>query len=329
MRTRRIRVLLAVTAGAAAAVSTVALSPLATAAPDTSGAAAPGSSVRTTVNAKSRAQLDAYWTPERLRAAKPVPVPAGTGTAARALPAAEPTGKRVFAHGTEPADANADAGARQQGKAGAGANAVDTKASVWNTVGRLYFTIPGKGDFICSGNVVTSNNRSVLATARHCGFGEGGTNFRFAPAYDKGSAPYGWWGWRSAHWVTGEGQQNDVAFLTLDAPGGRRVQDVVGSTGIGFNWDINNYAHILGLPGDKDYAVWCEGRPYAGPGGQALMNNCNGLSGGASGGAFLVNYQGDGSAVQTGAYSGSYGAAAAAGYFRDAARSAWDGAQNA
>lgn len=97
---------------------------------------------------------------------------------------------------------------------------VQTRASVWGTVGRLYFTIPGKGDYIRSGNVVTSNNRSVVATARHCGFGEGGTNYRVAPNYDKGNAPHGWWGWRSAGWVTGGGQENDNAFLVLDTPDG-------------------------------------------------------------------------------------------------------------
>ncbi|MCX4736360.1 hypothetical protein [Streptomyces sp. NBC_01363] len=78
------------------------------------------------------------------------------------------------------------------------------------------------------------------------------------------------------------------------------MQDIVGSTGLGFNWS-SNYAHIIGLPADKDYAVWCEGQGYAGPGGQRLMNNCNGLSGGASGGAWIENYQPDGSAMQTGA----------------------------
>jgi hypothetical protein len=262
------------------------------------------------VNKLSRAQLDAYWTPERIRAAKPMPAPKGL-SAGRAA-SSEGTGKPVHVPATSPV-----------GKSGA-----RVQSSVWGTVGRLYFSIPGKGDYICSGNVVTANNRSVIATARHCGFGEGGTNYRFAPGYDKGNAPHGWWGWRTAGWVVGGGQESDSAFLVLDAPGGRRVQDVVGSTGLGFNWS-SNYAHIIGLPGDKDYAVWCEGQGYAGPGGQRLMNNCNGLSGGASGGGWIENYQPDGSAVQTGAYSGSYGAAAAASAYDNAEHGVWDGAQNA
>ncbi|MFH8473860.1 peptidase [Streptomyces sp. NPDC018000] len=265
----------------------------------------------TVVNTKSRAQLDAYWTPERIRTAKPMPAPEVSAVQPSSDTAAEVTDKPVHVPATKPV----------------ASSGVQTRSSVWGTVGRLYFTIPGKGDYICSGNVVTSNNRSVVATARHCGFGEGGTNYRFAPNYNKGNAPYGWWGWRSAGWVTGGGQENDSAFLVLDTPGGRRVQDIVGSTGIGFNWS-SNYAHIIGLPADQDFAVWCEGQGYAGPGGQRLMNNCNGLSGGASGGAWIENYQPDGSATQTGAYSGSYGSAAAASAYGNSTYDVWNGAQN-
>ncbi|MFF1449759.1 peptidase [Streptomyces sp. NPDC058274] len=265
----------------------------------------------TVVNTQSRAQLDAYWTPERIRKAKVMPASTVSTVTPSSPSAAEATGNPVHIPATRPS----------------GSSGVQAQASVWGTVGRLLFTIPGKGDYICSGNVVTSNNGSVLATARHCGFGEGGTNYRFAPNYSSGNAPYGWWGWRSAGWVTGGGQENDSAFLVLDTPGGRRVQDVVGSTGLGFNWS-SNYAHIIGLPADKDYAVWCEGQGYAGPDGQRLMNNCIGLTGGASGGAWIENYQSDGSAIQTGAYSGSYGSAAATSAYGNSAYDVWNGAQN-
>ncbi|MFD5080008.1 trypsin-like serine peptidase [Streptomyces sp. NPDC058371] len=266
----------------------------------------------TVVNTKSRAQLDAYWTPERIRKAKALPASEiSSKVTPSAGPTAEVTGKPVHIPATRPT----------------ASSGVQAQASVWGTVGRLLFTIPGKGDYICSGNVVTSNNGSVVATARHCGFGEGGTNYRFAPNYNSGNAPYGWWGWRSAGWVTGGGQENDSAFLVLDTPSGRRVQDVVGSTGLGFNWS-SNYAHIIGLPADKDYAVWCEGQGYAGPDGQRLMNNCIGLTGGASGGAWIENYQSDGSAIQTGAYSGSYGSAAATSAYGNSAYDVWNGAQN-
>ena len=306
MRIRRFTL----TALASAASLCAALTPVTAVAQERTHDSGTGST--TVTNTMSRAQLDAYWTPDRIRGAKPMPAPQGA-TAARPSSGttAQDTGEPVHIPATRP---TADQG-------------VQTRASVWGTVGRLYFTVPGKGDYICSANVVTSNNRSVVATARHCGFGDGGTNYRFAPSYDKGNAPHGWWGWRSAGWVAGGGQENDSAFLVLDTPDGRRVQDVVGSTGLGFNWS-SNYAHILGLPADKDYAVWCEGQGYAGPGGQRLMNDCNGLSGGASGGAWIENYEANGDAMQTGAYSGSYGAAAAASSYGNSAYDVWNGAQN-
>jgi hypothetical protein len=278
-----------------------------------SGTPKPEWEIATSVNTSSQAEQDAYWTEERIRAAKPMPLPkppAGASSASAAVEAGQP----LVVPGTAPKAAG---------------DRVQTQASVWVTIGRLFFTIPGRGDWVCSANVVPANNRSVIATARHCGFGEGGTNYRFAPAYNRGSAPYGWWTWRSAGWLTTPGFEYDNAFIVLNARNGQRIQDVVGATAIGFNQPINNYGRIIGLPAAVDYAVWCEGMPYPGPNGSALIDNCHGMSGGASGGALIVNYQpANGSALQTGSYFGSYGAAAAIAYYRDGAYSIWNGAQN-
>jgi hypothetical protein len=208
-------------------------------------------------------------------------------------------------------------------------------ASEWVTIGRLVFTVPGKGDFICTANVVSSNNHDVIATARHCvmdiGTGQTYENFRFAPSENRGNAPYGWWNWRSMGWrVDDTGAGGDNAFIVLATGGnnGRHVQDVVGGSGIGFNWATNNYAYAIGIPGDKDYAYSCQGQPYDGPSRGVQIPNCIGLTGGASGGAFVVNYQPDGSAVQTASFMGSWGDAYFA-YYRDEAWQVYNGAQNA
>ncbi|MFD9891682.1 hypothetical protein ACFWY9_20275 [Amycolatopsis sp. NPDC059027] len=271
--------------------------------------------VQTAVNHTSAARLDSYWTPERLANAKPIDPPAATGATRQA----EPGGTPRFVHATPP-------------QPGSGTQAA---ASIWVTMGRLAFTVPGKGDFICSANVVTSNNHDVISTGRHCvmdiGTGQTYTNFRFAPAYNQGTAPYGWWNWRSMGWrIDEKGAGGDNAFIVLSTGGNgnRHVQDVVGGSGIGFNWATNGYAHGIGLPGDKNYAVWCEGQPYDGPQGGVQIRNCNGLSGGASGGAFIVNYQNDGSSVQTASYFGSWGDSYFA-YYRDVAWQVYNGAQNA
>ncbi|AGL20104.1 serine protease [Actinoplanes sp. N902-109] len=280
----------------------------------TAAQAVPASPGGTAVNRQSAAVTAGYWTPSRLAAAKPVPQPLAPTTEATA--ATEPTGTPRFVHATEPAG-------------------VHTMASEWITNGRLFFTNPGVGDFVCSANVVSSNNHDVIATARHCvadpAAGKVYQNFRFAPAYNKGNAPYGWWTWRSAGWrIDDTGPGGDNAFLVLNRGGNANahVQDVVGGSGIGFNWATNSYAHAIGLPASVDYAVWCEGQPYDGPSGGVQIRTCNGLSGGASGGSFIVNYQSDGSAVQTASYFGSWGDAYWA-YYRDAAWQVYNGASNA
>lgn len=276
--------------------------------------------VATAVNRGPTAAVDDYWSAGRIAGATPVPVPA--------VPRAEVSGKEIaandvalggkqrFVHATPPAGAQ-------------------TKASEWVTNGRLFFTNPGVGDFVCSANVVSAGNRDVIATARHCvadvGAGKVFQNFRFAPAYNRGNAPYGWWTWRSAGWrVDDTGPGGDNAFIVLNRGGNAdaHVQDVVGGSGIGFNWPTNNYAHAIGLPAAVDHAVWCEGQPLDGPSSGVRIRDCFGMSGGASGGAFIVNYQADGSAVQTASYFGSWGDAYFA-YYRDVAWQVYDGAQRA
>jgi len=270
----------------------------------------------TATNTQSAAALDSYWTPQRLAAAKPMPAPqAGQSTAQ------EQVGEPKFVHSTAPISS--------------GPSRLQPMSSVWSTIGRLVFTVPGKGDYLCSANVVTSDNRDVIATARHCvmdiGTGQTYDNFRFAPSYSQGNAPYGWWNWRSMGWrVDDTSPGGDNAFIVLSTGGNNNshVQDAMGSSGIGFNQPSNSYAHGIGIPADKDYAVWCEGQPYDGPQGGVQIPNCIGLSGGASGGAFIVNYQGDGSAMQTGSFYGSWGDSYFA-YYRDAAWQVYNGAQNA
>ncbi|MFF7459028.1 trypsin-like serine peptidase [Kitasatospora sp. NPDC008115] len=211
------------------------------------------------------------------------------------------------------------------------AAAAATAASVWGTTGRL-----DAGNKVCTANVVSSANRDVIATARHCV--EGGHDFKFAPGYDAGNAPHGWWTWRAAGWVTAPAPQGDIAFIVLNTQNGRHIADVVGATGIGFNRDINNYAHIIGIPAkrekENEHMFWCGGQPVAGPEqpSTALIDNCIGLDGGASGGPFFVNYsQTDGSAVQTGDFVTGYSWQgkwwAVSSYYRDDAYNVFNGAQ--
>ncbi|MFB9833548.1 hypothetical protein [Actinoallomurus acaciae] len=277
---------------------------------------------RWAVNHSPARAVRSYWNPQRLAAARPAPVPARPGTAKIG---GSPAGTPRTVHASRPA----------------GTGEVRPDASEWVTVGRLFFHNPENGgDYVCTANVVTSNNHDVIATARHCVMdidtGAWYTNFQFAPSYNKGSAPYGWWTWRSAGVrIDDTSPGGDNAFIVLNTGGnsGAHVQDAVGGSGIGFNWATNNYAHAIGIPASVDYAVWCEGTAVDSYNGGVHIPNCQGLSGGASGGPFIFNYQSDGSAVQTATFFGSWGSGTDGNsyfaYYRDAAYSVYNGAQNA
>ncbi|MFD0558728.1 hypothetical protein FB566_4682 [Stackebrandtia endophytica] len=278
---------------------TVALTP-------TAGFAADGAAptVQIAYNTASTAELDAFWTPERIREAIPLDPPALTGS-----PAPTPSGgDPIVVPGSEPTDL--------------------ATTGIAETEGRLFFERDG-GTYVCSATVIAGDNKSTIATARHCGFGSGGTNYRFAPAFTNNTAPHGWWDWRVAGWVNGgDGIAHDFAFIALNTQNGRYVTDVVGSGGLAFNAGHDNYMRIVGIPAATNNFHSCEGQSYSGPSNQYLMNNCDGMSGGASGGAWLINWNGNDGGYQVGTYFGSYGDAAAGSYFGDDAHGVWNDAQH-
>ena len=275
---------------------------------------------RWAVNHSPAQAVRSFWTPQRLAAAKPAPLPPRPTTAGIT---GSPGGTPRAIHATRPA---------------AG---VHPDSSVWSTVGRLFFHNPADGGtYVCTANIVTSNNRDVIATARHCvmdiATGTWFTDFQFAPGYDRGNAPNGWWTWRSAGVRvddTSPGGDNAFIVLNTGGNGGAHVQDAIGSSGIGFNYSTANYAHAIGIPANLDYAVWCEGTPVDSYNGGVHIPNCQGLSGGASGGPFIFDYASDGSAMQTGSFFGSWGSGTDGdsyfAYYRDAALDVYNGAQNA
>lgn len=207
-----------------------------------------------------------------------------------------------------------------------GKNQVAIKA----TLGRLLFSI-GNSGYACSANVVASENGDVIATARHCGFENGGENYRFAPGYDRGNAPHGWWTWRSAGWTMIPGGAGDFAFIVLNAKDGRHVQDVVGSVGLVFGRSPNSLGHIhlWGIPADKDYAISSEGQAGSRDDGTcvSIPGGWGGFAGGASGGAFLM--KDNGQFYQIGTLLGNCGGEPCGPLFDNAALDVYNGAKNA
>jgi V8-like Glu-specific endopeptidase len=176
-----------------------------------------------------------YWTPERLRDAKPYPLPGAADTratsadlsAAPARSASSPSGRPTYTGAPLNVQlhaplARADTANQQAAPQAAGTaglrfttERVVPMASLRNTypwvaVGKLFFTGALGGNFVCSASVI---NRRVLATAGHCVYDSAvnrfHSNFLFVPGYDNGASPFGSFTWSYAattgSWAAGTG----------------------------------------------------------------------------------------------------------------------------
>ena len=229
-----------------------------------------------------------YWTKERMRAAKPAPLP-GVGdrrsTSKRA--SAETGGGPYPFTRTEVADPGA-ADVRMHGK--------------------VFFSDPSDGnDYVCSGTAVTSPNENLVWTAGHCVYlFAWHTNFVFVPGYHNGSAPFGEWAalYTSAPsswvWNTNVRQDVGVAVVEADPVTGATLTDTVGSRGVAFN-GVRNQAYVsYGYPANRqDSPDFTGGREFlctvssaaddnfdGGSGPLPLAIGCD-MTGGSSGGAWV------------------------------------------
>jgi V8-like Glu-specific endopeptidase len=138
-------------------------------------------------------------------------------------------------------------------------------------VGKLFFSIPGAGGFICSGAVIRPR---LILTAGHCvhsgsdgvdGFFE---SFVFVPAYGQDNAPYKAWEatvvWTTGSWGTSGGLvPNRADFAIIEVRNevfredGRnlrkRIGDVTGYLGYRTNGLLPNHTKQLGYPANHDF----------------------------------------------------------------------------
>lgn len=134
----------------------------------------------------------------------------------------------------------------------------------YRAIGKLFFTIPGKGNFTCSASVI--QNRIVL-TAGHCvhsGTSAGFyTNFSFVPAFNNGTAPVGTWTptfvTATSQWISGGGTLPNASDIGMLEIADRTINGVVTKIGdaTGFlGWQTsslaNNHVHSFGYPNNLD-----------------------------------------------------------------------------
>nr|CEL20462.1 FIG01121370: hypothetical protein [Kibdelosporangium sp. MJ126-NF4] len=235
----------------------------------------------TTANA-ARA-VTAFWTPERMRSAAPLDLlkvaPGAVKDVARGLPA--------VVQGALPLSIP------NGGAAWTGGGAVV------KTAGRVFFTYQNR-TASCSGNAVTSANKSTVITAGHCVKLEGAfhTNWAFVPGYDNGNTPYGTWTAKSTsatpQWVASEDINYDVGAAVVNQLNGQNLTDVVGAQGIAFNQARGQNMYAFGYPAAAPYdgtkLIYCSGKVFN----DFLLSQDIGMTcnqtGGASGGPWFLSF---------------------------------------
>lgn len=231
---------------------------------------------------ESQAALDAYWTADRMKSARPANT-INSGWAAE--------GRSILPKAGQESVAKAPKEPVVEQRA--------TAQAPVSRIGKVFFTLNGQ-NYVCSGNSVQSGNQSTVATAGHCthDLASGwATNFVFVPAYSNGAAPYGKWTARSLHaaseWVSRNDINYDGAFAVVNTLNGGTLSAAVGASSIGFNMARNltysAYGYPAASPFNGERLFSCYGTASADRigGTQSQGIPCD-MTGGSSGGPWFV-----------------------------------------
>lgn len=231
------------------------------------------------------AAAEAYWTPARMAAAKPLPMPVFSAStrgapvfmeanaASQSSPAFDPlmaprAAPQVFGSSADAEDAGSARMVTPQGYPFTSRRVTpDTTvtSSPYRRAGKLFFSKPN-GNFVCSASII---NRRVVITAGHCMFDRATkrfyTNFRFVPAYNGTASPSSpYCQWTPSFWTVPTQWSNSSGYPTTDDFGVMVMRDMPcnGSTKtIGtylgwFGWQtfrlLGNNVTQLGYPGNLD-----------------------------------------------------------------------------
>jgi V8-like Glu-specific endopeptidase len=190
-------------------------------------------------SARTAAEVRRYWIPKRMENAIPVGV--------------------LTAGGDGTPQAGDEGIARPDPRAGAIAytsgELTDTTSFPNQVHGKVFFTRPGAGNFVCSGTAVDAVNLSTVITAGHCVHWDGAwaTNFAFVPGYQDGNRPYGTWAATAeaapSQWVSSKNFNFDVgAAVVAENTSGQSLEEVVGARGILFDQPVSGAVRSHGYP---------------------------------------------------------------------------------
>ncbi|MGK5637573.1 peptidase [Streptomyces sp. URMC 126] len=304
------------------------------------GAAPPPDTEHTlAASAEARQRVAAFWTPERMRSATPLDITAdrAAGHAARPSVTAPGGGRHTTVAPTPVASPRATAAVRSFPQAG---GPWTGGGAVVKTSGRVFFTMQGR-TASCSGDAVTSGNKSTVITAGHCVKYQGNwhTNWTFVPGYHDGQTPYGTWAatktLSTPQWTASEDMNNDIGAAVVGPLDGKRLTDVVGGQGLDFNGGYNKRMYSFGFPAASPYdgtkLVYCSGNTTK----DFLLTKDHGLAcnmtGGSSGGPWFTSFdEATGTGLQASVNSFGYTFLANTmfgPYFGDVAKALYDQAQ--
>jgi V8-like Glu-specific endopeptidase len=256
----------------------------ATAAPPAHSGATAARAARAHAHAE---RVERYWTPARMRSARPLELRVGADG-----------GRKLTLGAAEPAGATASF------------NPVPTPEVLPFAVNGRIFLRQGKERAFCSGTAINSPTRQLVLTAGHCvgsGPAEGHPNIRssfleFVPAYTGGVAPFGVFVAQPGKvfalkdWTKHGNPDFDMGvFLTNPNSEGVNVADAVGG-GATIVTDLSRHQNFqaFGYPGETTRMQTCQS-PYVGddiltnpfPGPPTMAIRCH-WAPGASGGAWLI-----------------------------------------
>jgi V8-like Glu-specific endopeptidase len=245
-----------------------------------------------------RGQVLDYWTPARMRSAQPLDPLIHRLPRLAAAPAPA-VGERRVVRPARPAVAKATA----DGPTPLAGQVHDQTRYPARTHGKVFLTIPGQGDFECSGTAVRSPSHKLALSAGHCVYDDitrtWATNWIFVPAYDDGTAPFGRWPARKLattdQWRSGDFRYDVGAATLARNRRDKRIQDVIGARGIVFNRERDKRYVAFGYPAaapfDGEQPYRCDSR-YQGDDQRSapprpMRIGCD-MTGGASGGGWVI-----------------------------------------
>ncbi|MGZ3616735.1 MAG: trypsin-like serine peptidase [Ktedonobacteraceae bacterium] len=175
-----------------------------------------------------------------------------------------------------------------------------------STIGKVFLTNAAGQNLACSGTAVASSNGSVVDTAGHCLYLNGGwmRNVIFCPQYENGNTPYGCWAARDlevpSDWINARPNDHHHDFgMMIVAPNNEEVlTDVVGGAGWAYNQPANQTFYAYGYPAaspfDGQTRKSCEGATgtsWQHGSGNVVSIPC-GMTGGSSGGPWFIQING-------------------------------------